>query len=305
MPSIPERSLPVGTVTFLLTDIEGSTRLLSALGDRYPALLATHNGLLRDSIARHAGIEVSTEGDAFFVVFGSALDAVTTAAEAQRGLAAIPGSEPATLRVRMGLHTGEGRLGGDNYVGLDVHRAARIAAAGHGGRVLLSDPTGDLVARDLPEGVAPHDLGEYRLKDLPAAERIWQLDIAVLQQEFGALRSIDARPNNLPVSATQLIGRGAEPQTIIELLRQRRLVTLTGPGGTGKTRLGLALAARLLPRVLRSPRLDRTLVIAGSALLKSSRQVFGLVGLLPRLGIAVDSWRPSGHQTHPVFRMGI
>jgi predicted ATPase/class 3 adenylate cyclase len=247
MPSIPERSLPVGTVTFLFTDIEGSTRLLSALGDRYPALLATHNGLLRDSIARHGGIELSTEGDAFFAVFGSALDAVTAAAEAQRGLAAIPGSEPAMVRVRMGLHTGEGRLGGDDYVGLDVHRAARIAAAGHGGQVLLSDATGALVARDLPEGVALRDLGEHRLKDLPAAERIWQLDIAGLQQEFGALRSIDARPNNLTVSATQLIGREEELHAIIELLRERRLVTLTGPGGTGKTRLGLALATRLLP----------------------------------------------------------
>jgi predicted ATPase/class 3 adenylate cyclase len=246
-PSIPGRSLPVGTVTFLFTDIEGSTRLLSALGDRYPALLATHNGLLRDSIALHGGIELGTEGDAFFAVFGSALDAVTAAVEAQRGLTATPGSEPATVRVRMGLHTGEGRLGGDDYVGLDVHRAARIAAAGHGGQVLLSDATGALVARDLPEGIALRDLGEHRLKDLPAAERIWQLDIAGLQQEFGALRSIDARPNNLPVSATQLIGREQELRAIIELLRQRRLVTLTGPGGTGKTRLGLALAARLLP----------------------------------------------------------
>jgi class 3 adenylate cyclase len=139
MPSIPERSLPVGTVTFLFTDIEGSTRLLSALGDRYPALLATHNELLRNSLARHAGIEVSTEGDAFFAVFSSALDAVTATAEAQRELAAMPGAEPATVRVRMGLHAGEGRLGGDNYVGLDVHRAARIAAAGHGGQVLLSE----------------------------------------------------------------------------------------------------------------------------------------------------------------------
>ena len=247
MPSIPERSLPVGTVTFLFTDIEGSTRLLSALGDRYPALLATHNALLRDSIARHGGIELGTEGDAFFAVFGSALDAVAAAADAQRGLAAIPGSEPAMVRVRMGLHTGEGRLGGDDYVGIDVHRAARIAAAGQGGQVLLSDATRALVARDLPEGVALRGLGEHRLKDLPAAERIWQLDIAGLRQEFGALRSIDARPNNLPVSATRLIGREEELRAIVELLGQRRLVTLTGPGGTGKTRLGLAVAAQLLP----------------------------------------------------------
>jgi len=234
-------------VTFLFTDIEGSTRLLLAHGDRYPALLARHNEILRESIARHAGIELSTEGDAFFAVFRSALDAVAAAAETQRGLAAMPGTEPAIVRVRMGLHTGEGRLGGDDYVGLDVHRAARIAAAGHGGQVLLSDATRALVARDLPDGVTLRDLGEHRLKDLPVADRIWQLDIAGLQQDFGALRSIDARPNNLPVSATQLIGRDAELRAIIELLGHRRLVTLTGPGGTGKTRLGLALAARLLP----------------------------------------------------------
>jgi len=238
--------LPTGTVTFLFTDIERSTRLVSTLGDRYPSLLEAHNRLLRDAIARYGGTEVSTEGDAFFAVFRSALDAVAAATEVQRTFAATPGPDQVTVRVRMGLHSGEGRLGGDNYIGLDVHRAARIAAAGHGGQVLLSDATRALVAHDLPEGLGVRDLGEHRFKDLPAPERIWQLRIDGLQREFPALRSLDARPNNLPLPATSLVGREDELRSIAELLQSRRLLTLTGPGGTGKTRLALAAAQRLL-----------------------------------------------------------
>ena len=245
-PSSRKPRLPIGTVTFLFTDIEGSTRLVLTLGDSYAGLLKAHNRLLRKAIARHRGTEISTEGDAFFAAFPSALDAVAAAAEAQQALAATPWPDETWVRVRMGLHSGEGRLGGDSYVGVDVHRAARIAAVAHGGQVLLSDATRGLVAGGLPAGLGIRDLGEHRLKDLPLSERIWQLEIDGLEREFPTLRSLDARPGNLPMPETSLVGRENELTAIVELLRQRRLVTLTGPAGTGKTRLALAVAQRLL-----------------------------------------------------------
>jgi class 3 adenylate cyclase len=165
--------LPTGTVTFLFTDIEGSTRLLTNLGARYDDALAEHSCILRAAIADHDGVEVSTEGDAFFAVFPSAVEAVRAAVQAQRDLATASWPDDATVRVRMGIHTGEGRLGGDNYVGLDVNRAARIAAAGHGGQVLISDTTRALVSRELLAEIGLRDLAEHRLKDLPAPEHIW------------------------------------------------------------------------------------------------------------------------------------
>jgi predicted ATPase/class 3 adenylate cyclase len=232
-------------VTFLFTDIEGSTRLLTTLGDQFEGVLAAHNRLLRDAIAGHRGTEVSTEGDAFFAVFGSAHDAIAAAAEVQRALAAEPAAEP-SVRVRMGLHTGEGKLGGDNYIGLDVHRAARIAAAGHGGQVLLSDATRALVAQDLPDGLRVRDLGEHRLKDLASSLRIFQLEIPGLPAEFPELKTLDARPSNLPIQLTSFIGRERERLRLEELIRQHRLVTLTGAGGTGKTRLALQIAYDVL-----------------------------------------------------------
>ena len=247
MPSTPEARLPTGTVTFLFTDIEGSTRLLSAVGDDgYAALLAAHSDILRAAIGAHAGTEVSTEGDAFFAVFPSALDAVFAAAEAQRGLATTPWPEGSSVQVRMGLHSGEGRLGGDNYVGLDVNRAARIAAAGHGGQVLISEATRALVAQDLPEGLSLRDLGDHRLKDLALSVRISQLEIDGLIRDFPALRSLDARPTNLPAQLTRFVGRERELARVKELIAAHRLVTLTGPGGTGKTRLALEAAGELL-----------------------------------------------------------
>ena len=246
MPSTADVRLPTGTVTFLFTDIEGSTRLLSAIGDAYPPLLAMHADILRAAISTHDGTEVNSEGDAFFAVFPSALGAVSAAVEAQRRLADAAWPEDATVRVRMGLHSGEGRLGGDDYVGLDVHRAARVAGAGHGGQVLLSEATRTLVARDLPDGVGLRDLGEHRLKDLAEQIRIFQLDIAGLATEFPTIRSLDARPTNLPNQLTRFIGRERELARLKELIAGHRLVTLTGPGGTGKTRLALEAAGELL-----------------------------------------------------------
>ena len=218
---------PTGTVTFLFTDIEGSTRLLQELGDRYAEVLAAHHRELRAVWLRHEGFEVDTQGDAFFVAFGRASDAVAAAADAQRSLAGGP------VRVRMGLHTGEPLRTGESYVGIDVHRAARIAAAGHGGQVLLSQATADLAGADA------RDLGLHRLKDLSAPERLFQLGI----EDFPPLKTL--HETNLPVPATPFLGREQEIDQIAALLLRPdvRLVTLTGPGGSGKTRLALQAAA--------------------------------------------------------------
>ena len=176
--------LPTGTVTFLFTDIEGSTRLLQALGDGYGEALAEHRRVLRDAWVRHEGVEVDTQGDAFFVAFARASDAVAAAADAQGALAG------GSVRVRIGLHTGEPVRGDEGYVGMDVHRAARIAAAGHGGQVLLSQSVADLA------GAEVRDLGLHRLKDLSAPERIFQLGI----EHFPPLKTL--HETNLPGPAT-------------------------------------------------------------------------------------------------------
>jgi len=240
------RPLPTGTVTYLFSDIEGSTSLLAEFGDRYLPLLERHAQLLRAAFAANDGIEINTEGDAFFAVFVAADQAVAAAAAAQSALAAERWPEHGIIRVRIGIHSGEGRLGGADYVGLDVNRAARIAAAAHGGQVVLSDATRVLVERGLPAHLALRDLGRHRLKDLPDSEQLWQLDIEGLPSRFPPLRTLDSRATNLPPEPSPLIGRDDELAMARELLGQRRLLTLTGPGGTGKTRLGLAISASLL-----------------------------------------------------------
>jgi predicted ATPase/class 3 adenylate cyclase len=240
-------SLPIGTVTFLFTDIEGSTRLVQELGSRFREMLEAHHGILRGAISTHRGVEVSTEGDAFFAVFPSATDAVGAAVAAQSELVTTSWPNDVEIRVRMGLHTGNGELGGDNYVGVDVHRAARIAAAGHGGQVLLSEPTRALVEPGLPESVDLRDLGQHRLKDIRATEHLYQLVIAGLPSDFPALRTLDASPTNLVAPASPLVGRDRELMELSDLLASNRLLTLTGPGGTGKTRLATELGARALP----------------------------------------------------------
>jgi predicted ATPase/class 3 adenylate cyclase/Tfp pilus assembly protein PilF len=243
----PPASLPQGTVTLLFTDIEGSTHLLHRLEERYTELLTDHGRLLRAAFREWGGHEVRTEGDSFFVLFDSAVDAVTAVAAAQRALASHPWPEGASVRVRMGLHTGEPVLTSEGYVGMDIHRAARICAAGHGGQTLLSATTRTLVADELPAGSRLRDLGSHRLKDLPHPERLFQLILDGLPSEFPPLRSLGARPNNLPLQLTRFFGREREIDAVRQHLVGSRLVTLAGPGGTGKTRLALQVASELMP----------------------------------------------------------
>jgi predicted ATPase/class 3 adenylate cyclase len=242
-----ERSLPTGTVTFLFSDIEGSTRLVQQLGEDYAPLLERHQAILRSVFARHDGTEVGTEGDSFFVVFPSAPEAVAAAAEGQRELEAYPWPQDARIRVRMGLHTGAGILGGDNYVGVDLHRAARITAVSHGGQILISNATQALIASAPPDGIVVRDLGSHRLKDLLAQEHIFQVSGDGLADDFPPLATLTSRPNNLPTQASTFLGRDEEMASVSRALTQEdaRLVTLVGPGGIGKTRLALQAAAEL------------------------------------------------------------
>jgi predicted ATPase/class 3 adenylate cyclase len=225
------RALPRGTVTFLFTDVEGSTRLLREHGAGYAAMLDEHRHLLRQAFEMHHGVEVDTQGDAFFVAFARAGDAVAAATDARRTLDGGP------IRVRMGIHTGEPLVTEDGYVGIDVHRAARIAAAAHGGQIVLSEATRGLLDSD----TAVRDLGEHRLKDLIGPERLFQLG----EGHFPPLKTLDA--TNLPIATSALVGRESEIGELVALLSNgTRLITVTGPGGTGKTRLGLQVAAELV-----------------------------------------------------------
>jgi predicted ATPase/class 3 adenylate cyclase len=241
--------LSVETLTFLFTDIEGSTVLLRRLGEGvYAQVLADHHALIRSGLAANGGEEVDTQGDAFFAVFSSPRACVAAVVEMQQALEAHrwPGGEQ--VRVRMGVHTGEAAKTASGLVGLDVHRAARVAAVAYGGQVLLSETSATLVRGSLPPGVALRDLGVHRLKDLGRPEQIFQLDAAGLRAGFPPLRSLGnpALLNNLPAQLAAFIGRDRELAEVRALVRSCRLVTLTGAGGSGKTRLSLQVAAELL-----------------------------------------------------------
>ena len=240
-----DRPVTSGTFTFLFSDIEGSSRLEQEVGtDAYAVLLAQHRAILRAAFDGHGGAEQGTEGDSFFVVFPSAVESVRAAIEAQRDLAAAVWPDGRAVKVRMGVHTGEVSRSVDGYVGIDINRAARIAAAGHGGQVLVSTATRGLVGETLPTGVTWRELGTYRLRDFPEPERLSQLVIDGLQADFPALRTADARPNNLPSTVTSFVGRERELTEARLLLGTARLLTVTGLGGIGKTRFAIELAHR-------------------------------------------------------------
>jgi predicted ATPase/class 3 adenylate cyclase len=232
--------LPTGTVTFLFTDIEGSTRLLQLLDERYRDMLGMHDAVMRRAILGHGGIEVNTEGDSFFAVFASARSAVAAVVSAQRELSASDWPEGASVRVRMGLHTGEGVPGGTDYLGLDVHRAARVAAAAHGGQVLVSEATRAALGASPVDGVTFEALGGFRLKDLDRPLRLHQLAAEGLAREFPPPRA--RRLGTLPSPRTSFVGRASSLAQLRELRTGTRLLLLTGPGGVGKTRLALELA---------------------------------------------------------------
>jgi predicted ATPase/class 3 adenylate cyclase len=289
------QELPTGIVTFLFTDIEGSTRLLQELGPRYAAIQARHGAILRHAIAELGGVEVNTEGDSFFVAFAAPAAAVAAAVQVQRDLSAEKWPLDGGVRVRMGIHTGEGVLGGRDYLGIDVNRAARIAAAAHGGQILISEATRALVEQSTPDGASLRDLGPHRLRDIAHPVHLYDVVIEGLPCDFPPPRTLDARPNNLPVQLTSFVGREEEIAAVRALLGRARLVTLTGTGGTGKTRLALAVATEMLPEysagvffVDLSSLVDPALVPSAVAAALSVPEVAGR----PILDTLADSLRP-------------
>jgi predicted ATPase/class 3 adenylate cyclase len=249
-PHSPYDTLPTGTVTFLFTDIEGSTDLLQRVGDQaYKGILEQHHDLVRAALVRCDGHEVGTQGDAFFVAFHDAGSALTAAVDVQRAMAGHAWPAGVVIRVRMGLHTGEPALGPTGYVGIDVHRAARICSAGYGQQILLSERTCALAGSRLPEGVSLKDLGEHRLKDLARPEHLFQVVAPGLPVEHPPLKSLDVLRTNLPaLELTSFVGREREMADVRRMISQSRLVTLMGPGGAGKTRLALQVAADVSDR---------------------------------------------------------
>ncbi|HKV59585.1 MAG TPA: adenylate/guanylate cyclase domain-containing protein, partial [Ktedonobacteraceae bacterium] len=246
------REFPTGLVTLLFTDIEGSTRLLQQLGDRYADVLKECRRLLRMAFQQGHGYEVDTQGDAFFVVFEQAVDAISAAITAQRALFTAQWPDKTSVRVRVGIHTGEPKPVEEGYIGLDVHQAARIMSAAYGGQTLLSQVTRDMVADEISDGVTLRDLGEYRLKDIAGLSHLFQLVIPDLPADFPplAIAGTQRAFYNVPSTSTSFVGREQEVAAISDLLNQPdvRLLTLLGTGGVGKTRLALQVAAEVAQR---------------------------------------------------------
>jgi class 3 adenylate cyclase len=241
-----EHLLPSGLVAFLFTDIEGSTQRWDKHRDAMDSAVKRHDAIVRSAIESRAGYVFKTVGDAFCAAFSSASDAVSAAIDIQLGLAGADFSAVDGVRVRIGLHIGDASERDGDYFGPAVNRAARLMSIGHGGQVLLSGRLHEAAGTMLPNGSSLVDLGLRRLKDLTEPEHVWQLDVAGLPANFPPLSSLDARPNNLPVQLTHLIGREQDVDELKALITTHRLVTLFGSGGVGKTRLALQVVAELI-----------------------------------------------------------
>src|SRR5438270_5655488 len=238
--------LPAGTVTFLFTDIEGSTRLLQEHPREMGDALSRHHDLLREAVEASGGIVFETLGDGVYACFKRASDGLAAAITGQRMIRAHDWQAVGQIRVRMGLHTGDVEVHGEHYFGPALFRCARLMAVGYGGQVLVSRATRDLVGDGLPEGASLRALGTHRLKDLAEATEVYQVLHPELPAEFPALKSLDMQANNLPIQPTRFIGREQEIAAVRELVMGERLVTILGTGGAGKTRLALQVAADLV-----------------------------------------------------------
>ena len=243
--------LPSGTVTFLFTDLEGSTRLWEEQPEAMTAALARHDAILRGAIGSHHGRVVKTTGDGFHGVFARPDEALGAAVEAQRAIAGEAGEGGVQLLVRMGVHTGAGEERDGDYYGTAVNRAARLMAVAHGGQVLATRAVQELVGDELGDSVELVGLGEHRLRDLAQPVEVFQVVAPGLAREFPALQSLDALPGNLPVQHSSFVGREREVAELAALVREARIVTLTGVGGVGKTRLACQVAAEVVARVSR------------------------------------------------------
>jgi class 3 adenylate cyclase len=239
-------SLPSGTVTFLFTDIEGSTKLAQEYSDKWETLHERHNAILHYAIEIHNGYVFQIIGDAFCAAFHTVYDGLSAAIQAQQELQ-IENWGEASIRVRMGLHTGSAEIRGSEYQGyMTLARAQRVMSVAYGGQILLSNASGQLIHNELPEGISLRDMKEHHLKGLLTPEHLWQVIAPNLQKDFPALGSLNEIPNNLPVQLTSFIGREKEIAELKLKLKDHRIITLTGAGGTGKTRLCLQVAAEVI-----------------------------------------------------------
>lgn len=275
-------ALPSGIVTMLFTDIEGSTSLLGRLGDDYERVLGEHHRIIREAVAGHDGVEVRTQGDSFFVVFMNPAAAVEAAVEAQLALSRYDWGAAERLRVRMGIHRGLVKVFRDDYIGMAVHEAARVASAAHGGQVLITDAVRAALGDGAPELV---DLGEHRLKDLAEDQRLWQLTHPELPHSFPAIRSLGA-PTNLPAATTTFVGRDHDVKGIVSSLAGARLVTLYGTGGAGKTRLSIEVAG-----LVRDDHPDGTWLVELASIRDGKRvldEVAATLGLRPEADAPIE-----------------